>query len=154
MKRTIIVGLGNPIISDDSVGVKVAQNLRGQVSGFKGVDVVEVFAGGLRLMDVLVGYDKAIIIDAMINESGKPGEIRKFGLKDLMATRNVSSSHDMDLNSALEVGFATGLKLPKEISIWGIEAEDVFTFSEELTSEVRKAVPIAESMIMKELASS
>src|ERR1044072_2640099 len=63
--RTVVVGLGNPILSDDSVGIKVAEQVKRHLSAESGIDVLEAYAGGLRLMEAIAGYDSAIIVDAM-----------------------------------------------------------------------------------------
>ena len=154
MIKTVIVGLGNPILADDGVGIKVAEELRTLIGHRDDVDVNQAYAGGLRIMDVVMGYDKAIIIDAMLNQNGVPGEIRKFGLEDFAATKNLFSTHDMDLNSAFELAKITGYKVPNEVIIWGIEALDILTFSEELTEVVAASVPTVVQNILADLSDS
>ena len=149
--KTIIIGLGNPILSDDSVGIKVSRELRDCLSSYDGIDVAEAYAGGIRLMDVMVGYEKAIIVDAMVTGNGLPGTINSLAISDLISTRNIVSTHDTNLATALEMGKMLGLHLPSEIEIWGIEALDVETFSEELTEDVAKAVPIVVEEILHKL---
>jgi len=149
--RTIIIGLGNPILSDDSVGIKVARSIREKISPGDDIDVAEVYAGGIRLMDAMVGYDRAFIVDAMVTGSNAPGTIRSFRLSELISTRNLLCAHDMNLPTAIEMGRMLGMHLPSEIMIWGIEASDVEAFGEELTEDVAKAVPIVIEKIMSDL---
>ena len=138
---TIIVGLGNPILSDDGVGIQIARQLKERTAGRPGLEVIEAYAGGLRLLDLLVGFQRAIIIDAMETRDCEPGTIRRFSPSDLKATRNVSSSHDTSLANALETARALGMKVPEEVIIFGIEAGVVDSFSEELSEKVAAAVP-------------
>jgi hydrogenase maturation protease len=147
-KNTIIIGLGNPILSDDSVGVKAARRLSAVLKDRDGVEVVEAYAGGLRLLDVLVGYQRAIIIDAM-QTGAAPGTVRKFSISDLPKTRNLASTHDADLPTALEAGRALGMKLPEEITVFGIEAAEVENFGEELTPEVERGMEKAVEQIVR-----
>ena len=149
--KTIIIGLGNPIVSDDSVGIKVSRELRDRLNGRDGIDIAEAYAGGIRLMDVMVGYEKAIIVDAIVTGNSMPGTIHSLSISDLVSTRNIVSTHDTNLSTALEMGKMLGLPLPSEIDIWGIEAMDVETFSEELTEDVAKAVPLVVQKIVDEL---
>jgi hydrogenase maturation protease len=136
---TIIIGLGNPIVSDDSVGVCAARRLDKVKEVREVADVHEVYAGGLRLLDVLVGYKRAIIIDAM--QTGvQPGTVRRFDISDLPKTRNLASTHDSDLPTALEAGRKLGMELPGEIVVFGIEAEDVVNFGEKLTPAVARGL--------------
>ena len=152
MAGTIIIGLGNPILSDDSVGIKAARRLKEVLKNRTDVEVVEVYAGGLRLMDALVGYTKAVIIDAM--QTGRPpGTVRKFTVADLPKTRNLTSTHDVDLPTALMLARTTGQHVPDEIVIYGIEAGDVATFSESLTPDVERAVSAVVELAMQNVSS-
>lgn len=148
MKRIIIIGLGNPIVSDDSVGVHAARSLYNVKEVREVADVQEVYAGGLRLLDVLAGYKRAIIIDAM-QTGAAPGTVRKFSIADLPKTRNLASTHDADLPTALEAGRKLGMELPGEIVVFGIEAEDVVTFSEKLTPAVARGLEEAIRQIIR-----
>ncbi len=150
--KTIVVGLGNPILSDDGVGIRIARELKERIGNSGGsVDVVELYAGGIRLMDALMGYERALIIDALVTESSSPGEIFDLSPSDLVSTRNTVSTHDMNLPTALEMGKMLELPLPSDIKIWGIGAKDVETFSEELTEDVARAVPVVLGEIIQYL---
>ena len=73
--RTLVLGLGNPLLGDDAVGLKVAALVRERLDGAPGVDVLEEEAGGLRLMERMTGYDRAVLVDAAVT-GGTPGTIR------------------------------------------------------------------------------
>ena len=147
--RTIVVGLGNPILSDDSVGIKAAALARELLAGRPGVEVVEAYAGGLRLMEALAGYDRAVIVDAVKTGDAPPGTLLLFRAGEGAGTRNLLCAHDSDLETSLRVGRELGLRLPGEIDIIGIEAADVETFSEELSPGVRAALPAAVAEIVR-----
>ncbi len=151
MMRTVVIGLGNPILSDDSVGIKASRLLKRRLQDMQDVDVMELHAGGLRLMDALTGYHRAIIIDAMTSGNCRPGTIRSLSLSDCGSARNMTCSHDTSLQTALKMGAMLGCALPAVIKIWGIEAQDVETFGEELTAAVRKAVPRVVRQVAREL---
>ncbi|MBA4372710.1 MAG: peptidase M52 [Thermodesulfovibrio sp.] len=156
--KTVVIGLGNPILTDDSVGIKVSRAvgdlLAQQCESSRGsdtVDIKEVYAGGIRLMDAMTGYDRACIVDAMVTGRFRPGAVSEFDLAELCSTRNIVCTHDTNLATALELGRMLDLHLPSRIKIWGIEACDVTTFGEELTEEIACAVPVAVSAILSEL---
>ncbi len=153
MKRTVVIGLGNPILSDDAVGLQVVRALSRQMEGEDSVDIKEFYAGGIRLVEAMAGYDKALIVDAMLTHS-KPGTIRAVGEGGFGISRNASSMHDISLATAIQMGRMLGLTLPTEIKVIGIEAKDVRTFGEALTEDVASAVPSAVSLIAEELAVS
>ena len=146
--RTIVVGLGNPILSDDSVGIKAAGLVRELVAGSERIEVVEAYAGGLRLMEAIAGYDRAVIVDAMTRGDSPPGTVLRLRPGEGAGTRNMLCSHDSDLETSISLGRELGLALPGEIRIVGIEAEDVDNFSEDLTRSVEAALPAAVAEIM------
>jgi hydrogenase maturation protease len=141
MKRTIVVGVGNPVLTDDAVGIHVARRLCGGVAGRPDVDVRELCLGGIELMEALVGYDRAIIVDAM-TAGGKPGTIYRSTPEALFESRNSGCAHNATLGEALMIGRTVGLPLPGAIHIIGIEPGDVATFGETLTRPVNEAVPL------------
>jgi hydrogenase maturation protease len=142
--------MGNPLLCDDGVGLRVAAELKDRVEQPE-ITVMETGIAGLALLDLLVGYDKAIIIDAIQTVGGKAGRIYRFDTQAFDAARHTVSPHDIDFTTALEFGKKLGLFLPQQIVIFAIEASDVRTFSEDCTPEVKQAVPVCVEMVLREL---
>lgn len=151
--KTLVLGLGNPILTDDGVGPLVAKEIRDRVDR-REVTVTETSQAGLNLLDLLAGYDRTIIIDAIQTVGGKAGQIYRLESGALNATRHATSTHDTNLATALELGNKLGLALPKQIDIFAIEVADTSTFSEECTPRVREAIPVCAEMIIRELGKS
>lgn len=155
--KTLVIGLGNPILTDDGVGVKVAYELERTLGDElrECVCITECSVGGLRLMEAMVGYDRVILIDALLSQNGnKPGRISRMTLGELTmisATQHSASAHDTTLVTALDTGRELGLNLPDEIIIFAIEVENVIDFSEGLTQEVAAAVPKVTDAVLAEL---
>ena len=148
--KTLVLGIGNPILSDDGVGIKVAQEV-GKKLDDPQITVSETSAAGLSLLDSLIGYDKVIIIDAIQTEQGKAGQIYRMKPEDFSFTKRVSSPHQINLVTALELGKLLNLTMPQEISIFAVEAKDTTSFSEGCTPEVEQAIPEAVKMVLDEL---
>ncbi len=148
--KTLILGLGNSILSDDGVGPQVAKELEGRLDPQE-VTVLEGSLGGLSLLDLLAGYDRAIIIDAIETIGGKAGQIYCLDVAALDATRHVASPHDVNFATALELGKKLGIALPQKIDIFAVEVTDTGTFGEKCTPEVQKAIPHCVEMIIREL---
>ncbi len=148
--KTLVLGLGNPILSDDAVGIRVVEELEGKVDQ-KEVTLVETTVAGLGLLDFLTGHDRAIIIDAIQTVGGQAGRIYRLDPEALDFTRHSASPHDVNLATALELGKRLGLSLPQQIIIFAIEVADASTFSEECTPEVRRAIPACVEMIIQEI---
>jgi hydrogenase maturation protease len=150
--KTLIVGLGNPILGDDGIGWRVAEEAQRDLNGATydfgashQIDFDFLSLGGIRLMEHLIGYDRAIIIDA-INTGERPiGNVSNFLLEDLVPNLqgHLSSPHDTNLPDAIEMGKLMGAQLPEKITIIAIEAQNVYDFSEELSSPVAEAIPVA-----------
>ncbi len=148
--KTIVVGIGNPLRADDSVGLWVARALKARLEPL-GITVVEASVGGMDLVEMLTGYDRAVLIDAIQTDSGTPGQVVRTTPEMLRTGRLASASHTLDLSSALELGRKIGLPLPDEIVIFAIEAADMESFSEDCTPEVARAVPVCVKMVAREL---
>jgi hydrogenase maturation protease len=147
--KTLILGLGNPIVSDDSVGLKVSTILKEKLSGREDVEVSEDYWGGLRLMERLIGYDRAIVIDAICTGS-LPGTLHRLTPDDI-GTQRSASAHDVNLSTALEFGRQAGVSLPanERIILVGIEAENVLDFSERCTPAVEAAIVQAVELVLE-----
>ena len=148
--KTLILGLGNSLLSDDGVGLTIAAELKSRLDQ-SDITVIETSVAGLSLLDLLVGYDRAIIIDAIQTLDGKPGQIYRLDPEAFDTTRRTISPHDVNFTTALEFGKKVGLSLPQEIVIFAIEVSDVSTFSEELTPQVTQAIPTCVEIVLQEL---
>ena len=142
--------MGNPLLCDDGVGLRVVAELKDRVDQQE-VTIMETGIAGLALLDLLVGYERAIIVDAIQTVGGKAGHIYRLDTQAFDAARHTVSPHDIDFTTALEFGKKLGLSLPQQITIFAIEASDVHTFIEECTPEVRQAIPVCVEMVLREL---
>lgn len=149
--KTLIVGLGNPLRGDDGVGNRVAQLLEKEIDNPE-VTVVETNADGLGLLDLMSGYERVIIVDAIQTVKGKAGHVYRLSLPDLSPPHYFSGTHSIDLVSALELGAKLGLAVPLEVIIFAVEVADITTFSEECTPEVERAIPEVIDLVLGELS--
>jgi len=149
--KTLIIGLGNPIVRDDSVGLRVAARLQEQLAERPDVDVVQDYWGGLKLMERMVGYDRAIVVDA-IQTGAEPGTLHRLDCRDVPTQRS-ASAHDVNLPTALELGRRAGQHLPRDeqIILIGIEVEDIVHFGETCTPAVEAAIPRAVAETLRAL---
>jgi hydrogenase maturation protease len=148
--KTLVLGIGNPILSDDGVGVKVAQEV-GKNLNDPQITVSETSAAGLSLLDSIVGYDRVVIIDAIQTKEGQAGQIYLMKPEDFSVAKHVSSPHQINLVTALELGKMLNLAMPRKMIIFAVEARDIDTFGEKCTPEVEKAIPEVVKMVLDEL---
>ena len=71
MKKTLILGLGNPILSDDGVGLWIARRLGEKLLG---IEVREEAIAGISILDVVQGFPRLVVIDSIMTEGGLPGQ--------------------------------------------------------------------------------
>ena len=148
--KAIVVGIGNPLRADDSVGLRVARTLKDHLEPL-GITVVEASVSGMDLVEMLIGYDRALLVDAIQTEGGAPGQVLRITPEALRTGRLASASHTLDLTSALDLGRKLGMALPNEVIIFAIEVADMESFTEECTPEVARAVPVCAEMVVREL---
>jgi hydrogenase maturation protease len=167
--KTLIIGLGNPILGDDGVGWVVAEQVRAALSnrqsspqlpsppgrGAGGEGIVEVDCaslGGLSLMERLTGAERVILIDSIFTGEKAVGTVSQFSLDALpdLTAGHSGSAHDTSLRNALNVGRSMHIPLPEDgnVIIVAIEAERVYDFSQELSPAVAGAVPQAVRMVL------
>lgn len=150
--KTLVLGMGNTILRDDGIGIYVAQ---AAAERFQRDDVTfdEASVGGMRLLDVIGGYERIIMVDAIKTCDGKPGDVYRLHPDDLRVSLHAGSTHDLSLPGALALGRGLGLPLPddEDFVIIAIEVEDVLTFGEECTPEVAAAIPRAVEAVLAEL---
>lgn len=148
--RTLVIGLGNPILTDDGVGIYAARAVRRALPPGAPVDVEEMAVGGLGLMEAMIGYDRVILIDAMWSPEDQVGQVAAFTAEDLPDTLNSASAHDADLPTALRVGRQLGASLPadEQIHIVAIRARQVLDFGERPTPPVLAAIPHAVAHVL------
>ena len=149
--KTIVLGVGNPILCDDGVGIHVAREIKNRVDD-PNIDVDIALTGGMNLLDLLTGYDKAILIDAVNIKDAKVGDVKRFLLSNLSTTHS-NNPHDVSLMEALELAKKLGEnRIPKEIIVIGIVLKEIpYVFGETLSPEIAKAVPKAIKMTMNEI---
>ena len=145
--KTLILGFGNPILTDDAIGIRIAEELQGE---FPDITVEATSEAGLSILDEVTGYDKLVIIDSIKTGKGKPGELYKLTLEDLKPKSDFSSSHGLDIATAFKLGEKLGYPMPGQVSIYAVEVKDNTTFGEQLTPEIEKSISLIIGQIVKE----
>jgi len=147
--RTLILGLGNPILSDDAAGLQAARQLYELIGG-EDVDLVEAAVAGMQTVQLLSGYDRAVVIDVVQDET-RVGEVWRLDSDDL-ETGSSTSSHGIGLGQALRLARLMGLLVPEQVLIYAIAAADTCTFGESLTPQLGQALPAIVRRIAADLA--
>ncbi len=138
--KTIIIGMGNTILCDDGVGIRVARVLKERLAGQGDIEVCETHLAGMNIVPMIEGYSRAVIIDAIQTENPVPGALHMLSLDDLAATLHLTSPHGTNLYTSIELAKRCGLSMPATVTIFAIEIEDASTFSASCTPSVENRV--------------
>jgi len=150
-----IIGLGNSILTDDGVGIYAAREIGRRLLAAKSaanVDIVESEVAGFDLMELMTGWEKVILIDSIQFDGLTPGSVVQIEPDDLHTSLRIRSVHDINLPTVLELGRRLGLEMPAKLTIFGIQAEDPFTFGESLTNAAERGMNEAVDLVLKALA--
>jgi hydrogenase maturation protease len=156
-EAVLVVGLGNPLLGDDGVGWRVVEVLEERLRTPAGasptravVETDRLAVGGLTLMERLVGYRRAILVDALTRGDRRPGTVSCLPLSGAgaRAASHLDSAHDAPLPAALAAGRSLGARLPDEITVVGIVTRPSDTFEESLSAPVAAAVPVALAQVL------
>jgi hydrogenase maturation protease len=148
--KTIVLGVGNPILQDDGVGIHVINELREHLKDSRVIMEI-AYTGGMNLLDMIRGFDKVILVDAVKQEDSKKGEVKRFSLTEAPAVHSCNP-HDVSLSEALLLAKQLGEEhLPQEIVVIGIVVKNTVDFGEHLSREVASAVPTAVALVITEL---
>jgi hydrogenase maturation protease len=150
--KTIVIGLGNPILGDDGVGWHVVEEVQRQLTLLgkeHDLDVDFLSLGGISLMEHLIGYERVILVDAILTE-GELGLITLARLDEIpnYSAFHITSAHDTSLQTALQLGKKLGAQLPEDVTIVGISIQRAYDFSEELSPPVQQAIPKAVEFVL------
>lgn len=146
----LVLGIGNLIMTDDGIGVRVVQRLAASHRFPPGVAVVDGGTLGLDLLPMLEGIDRLLIVDA-VETGGPPGTMARLAGEEIpLAFRTKLSPHQMGLQDLLAVADLQG-NLPGEMVLWGVQPESV-EVGMELTAAVAAREELLKEEVLTELA--
>ena len=153
--NTLVLGLGNPIMTDDRIGIHVTRMLQARLPERSDIVFKELSVSGLRLVEEILGFDHVIIVDSHSGKDTEAGRIRKFTPVDFTDTMHPGAPHGMNFATAIE--FYRNLepdRIPKSIEIYTIDINSEFNFGEQLSPEVEKAGEELVTLLVHQLTSS
>ncbi len=150
-----IIGLGNSMLTDDGVGIYTVREVGSRLAAsgiYRSVDIVESEVGGFALMELMEGWERIILVDSIRFDGLESGAVIRIEPEDLHTSLRVRSVHEIDLPTAVNLGRRIGLRMPRDITIFGIQVEDPYTFSECLTPAAQRGMQKAADFIIRELS--
>ena len=152
--KTALVGVGNSAHGDDGIGPAVARQVYDLLRCRADIDLLEHAASGFRLAERLVGYQRAVIVDALIDAQAEVGTVTQVEIQE-PSSYSFSSFHTAGFHDILTLARVLGLDVPRSIVMYGIAIREPESFSENLSAELAARLPqIAMAVAEEELQES
>jgi hydrogenase maturation protease len=150
-KRILILGVGNLLLSDEGVGVHVAQRMM-TMDMPPEVQVVEGGTDGFGLVNVIIEADRMILIDA-VKGGGEPGSIYRFEIEDCPPYPDIfkTSIHQISILEVINLSSLIG-STPRT-TIIGIEPASM-EMGMNLSPVVAAKIPTVIRMVQEEVETS
>ncbi|RPI19122.1 MAG: hydrogenase maturation protease [Ignavibacteriae bacterium] len=149
--KTIILGMGNTLISDDGIGIVTLRYLEKVLSHCKEITFCETSWGGFRIIDLLEGFDYAVVIDSIKTGNKPTGSIYHYKPTDLLPTLRLTSYHDINFITALRLAESINAKVPSDIDIFAIEVEDNRSINETINPTLWNSIKECSQVIADKL---
>lgn len=137
--KTLIVGLGNTLLSDDGTGIYLVRELE-KVIDNPDIVIREASMGGLELIDVIAGYKRVVLINAVLSENQSVGTLIRLGINDIKGGSSWTR-HQVSLDEAVRLANKVNMNITSDIRIYGVVVKDISTFNENCTPEVSSSLP-------------
>ena len=132
--------MGNDILTDDAIGLRVIRQLQPLLAEHPNLEVRETTEMGLALLDFLTGYSAVFIVDSIQTGRAAPGTVHEL---DAAALQQLTgrTPHFLGVSETLALGRQLGLAMPKQVKIFAVEVQDPFTLSTDMTPALESALP-------------
>jgi hydrogenase maturation protease len=136
-RKILILGLGNDVLGDEGLGMKITDDLKNK-KVFPEVEYKNTYTGGLNLLDYINGFDAVLFIDTTCGNNCQPGTIHHYNPGTFRETLHLSSEHDASFLTTLETGKKLGLKIPDQVDVLAIEIIRDLFLQDKLSDNIRE----------------
>jgi hydrogenase maturation protease len=149
-QRILVLGIGNPLVGDEGIGVRVAEELMTSWRFPEHVDVIDAGTMGMSMLGLFSEYDRIVVIDA-VDGTGEPaGTILRMDPDGLAPNQVLHSLHDLKLADVLQAASLTGVE--PDVEFVGIQVEEMAELVTELTPALEASIPHAVEEVLRVLA--
>lgn len=148
MYKVLVLGLGNDLLTDDAVGLRVAREVHARLAGDPRIEVRETMEMGLALLDLIVDHGSLVLVDSVVTGTHPPGHIYETGPDDF-PSRSTRSPHALGVDRLCALGQGRGLPVPQHVRIVAIEVADPFTVGTEMDPDVEQAIDQAADLVVE-----
>lgn len=135
--KILVLGLGNEILTDDGIGVKLVKHLK-EVNKNPDFSFHTAWLGGLEILDYLDDdYQTAIFVDATKTGKLDAGTVEAYDLENFKETLHLSNFHDASFANTIKIAHKLGYKVPDTINIIAIEVAEDAVFGNEFSNQIK-----------------
>lgn len=145
----LVLCLGNRLRRDDGVAWRVADLLEPDLPA--GAAVVRTGLSGLKLLDEMEGFERVVLVDAILSGRRAPGTVLAFDAEELPVAPG-PTPHVLGLASSLSLARRLGAEVPRRVDVVAVEIADASSFEEGLTPPVEAALPAAVAAVRDAVA--
>lgn len=152
--KTAIMGFGNPVRSDDAIGIYVIEEIQKHIKDTNNISVFDMGTAAFEVLFGLKGHNKIIIVDAVINTNEPNGTLFKVPAEEVLRAPEEDPMvflHGMKWDQALS--YAKKImqdEYPEDITVYLIAVENT-RLEVELSQPVKEAGDKVVNLILKEL---
>jgi hydrogenase maturation protease len=149
LRRVLVLGLGNDILTDDAIGLRVVEAARERLAGEPDIEVKTTTEMGLALLDEIADRESVVLVDSVQTGEASPGKIHEI---DSLALSRVltTAPHFLGIGETLALGKTLGLAMPMNVRIIAIEVADPYTLGTKMTPAVEQAVAPATERVARQ----
>lgn len=135
--KPLVLGLGNDLMGDDAIGIVAARRLECEISGMADVKVSNEY--GVALLDYFIGYEMALVIDAVTLDSRPAGELIGIDFDSLRPVRGMSP-HYAGLPDLKLLAQTLGLEFPGRVKVLAVQIDQPKTVSAVMSPVIEKSL--------------
>jgi hydrogenase maturation protease len=150
-ERITVMGIGNPLMRDEGIGVRVIEEIMTSLEFPENVEVVDAGTMGMSILHILQSCDYLLVVDAIDGTDEEPGTVVRLSPQDLAPNQVMHSLHDMRLTDVLDAAMLSG-RAPESADCIGIQIADIGGMEIGLTPAVEAALPAAVDAVLTVLA--
>jgi hydrogenase maturation protease len=146
--KVCVIGLGNMLMQDDAVGLRVAEALKETCRFEPPIDLVDGGTAGLDLLPLIEGYEMVLFVDA-IDAGEPPGTVVTAEGDAVPSVLTACSAHHAGLSDLLFAARLSG-HLPAHVCLVGIQPESV-DIGLCLTETIKKRLDLLSATVLERL---
>lgn len=146
MRKVLILGIGNMLLSDDGLGVYIVRHMEESGTPLpEGVSLLDGGTAGFDLLGLIDDYDKIVIVDAL-KTNDKPGSIYRFTPEHAVESRARFSLHEVGIMEVIKT--LRIMDNNPEVEFVGIVPENISDINTTISQAVMESIPRAVEVIL------